>query len=516
MKKYAAAVLAFMILITLTIGTNSYAGISSGSRNTAGLLETVRYDSNGSSEAVSITMKNYTDYSTMELSDPSRIVLDIYNVELQRSQQTIKTEGKIIERIRYAQFEPYTARVVLDVKNKTAYWVEKTDSGLVIHIGEKTTATVTPSPANPSQSTDSSNPANPSQSADPSNPANPSQSSDPSNPANPSRSDDGYPSRSAEDSDNEVLNKKVLPASGGVVSKNIEYHNNNDRVHFILYDVALTRGDEFLEELYTGEYDESGKKYTMTFATGESDLGNGIMEINDAYLRSVEIKTDKVYGTTTLTFNGTGRNTYFAYTRGTSGVTSITVIRPADDAQKLVVIDAGHGGVATGAVYRNLLEKDLNLDIAKRLNGLLKKKGIETYMLREDDSSMGNYERAYIANHLNAKLYLSVHNNAMDNRNYRGTMTLYCPSDSQEGFTGKSFAGVIQQTLLGSLKTIDRKVISRPDLIVLKATNMPAALVEVGYMTNISDRSNLQKTTYRQKVAQALCDSIMKARAKVK
>jgi len=545
MKKYAAAFLAFIMLIASAISTNAYAAIaSSGSRNPAGCLETVRYGTDGSSEAAYITVKNYTDYSTMKLSDPERIILDIYNTELPGSQQVIKADGNIIKRIRYAQFEPHTARVVLDVNRETGYWVKKTDSGLILYTGEKVDEAATDQKAensnasasigqplqSDSSDTDSgtrqngisgestqpqfsSTPSESTQSVDAANPVNLPQSGDAADQTNSSRSGDssGQGNSSRPASTNADQDAK-LP----LISKDLQYHNDGDRVHFILYDVELTKGDEFLEELYTGEYDQSGKKYTMTFATGQSDLGNGVMAINDKYLCSVEVKTNKAYGTTTLIFNGTGRNTYFAYTRGTSGVTSITVIRPADDAQKLVVIDAGHGGDASGAVYRNLLEKNLNLDIAKRLNELLKKKGVKTYMLREDDSSIGNYERAYIANHLNAKLYLSIHNNAMDNRNYRGTMTLYCPSDSKESFTGKSFAGIIQQTILGSLKTIDRKVVSRPDLIVLKATNMPAALVEVGYLTNASDRSNIQKTSFRQKVAQALCDSIIKARSKVK
>lgn len=519
MKKYAAAVSAFIMLITLVFSPNAYGAIaSSGGRNAAGRLEAVRYGSEGGSEAVYITVKNYTDYSVTGLSDPGRIVLDLYNTELYGGQQVVKAEGKIIKRIRYAQFEPYTARVVLDVNMETGYWVEKTDSGLILRTGEKPVE-------NPAAEKNENNSANPdtaesgkaAQPGDTTQPGGTTQSGDASNPADPSRSGDSDNlSRPVSAISDEDQDDNLVPMSKDSAGSSIEYHNDGDRVHFILYGVALTKGDEFLEELYTGEYDESGKRFTMTFATGQSDLDSGVMKINDKYINSVEVKANKADGTTTLVFNGAGRNTYFAYTRGTSGVTSITVLRPADDAKKLVVIDAGHGGVASGAVYGNLLEKNLNLDIAKRLNELLKKKGVNTYMLREDDSSIGNYERAYIANHLNAKLYLSIHNNAMDNRNYSGTMTLYCPSSGKEGFTGKTFAGIIQQTVLGSLKTVDRKVVSRPDLIVLKATNMPAALVEVAYMTNVSDRSNLQKTSFRQKVAQALCDSIVKARSLLK
>ena len=486
MKKFTAVFLALIMLIVSTSSTYTYAAkVASNSRRAAGCLENVKYDSGDSYEAAVITVKNYTDYNVMTLSNPQRIVLDIFNVAIPGKQQIVKAEGKVIKSIRYAQFDTYTTRVVLDVTSETKYGVEKTDTGLVLYTGAST----------PSLQDDISNQTNTSRSGDSSGYGNSTQSISAFNDT---------------DLDDKLRLSTKLPASS-----KLKYYNTGDRVHFILRDAALTKGDEFLEELYTGFYDDTGNIYTMTFATGKSNLGNGVMEINDKYLRALEVKTNKAYGTTTLTFYGTGRNTYFAYTRGTSGVTSITVIRPSDDTQKLVVIDAGHGGDAAGAVYGKLYEKNLNLDIAKRLNELLKKKGAETYMLREDDSNMGNYERAYIANHLNAKLYLSIHNNALDNRNYRGTMTLYCPSSSGGSFTGRSFAKLIHQTVLGSLKTKDRKVIGRSDLIVLKTTTMPAALIEVGYMTNKSDRSNLQKTSFRQKTAQALCDSIIKALAKL-
>lgn len=479
MKKYAAVIFILIMLIVTTSSIYTYAEKTvSGGRNATGWLEDVKYSSNESCEAAIITAKNYTDYSVIELLNPRRLVLDIFNVAAPGKQQIVKAGGEIVKSVRYAQFDPYTARVVLDMNNKAEYGVEKTDSGLVLYIGEKPTVDATYVNTGISDNTNVDNQSQ-------------------------------Y--------NNTDLNDKLLLTVKQPVNSNIKYYNDGDRVHFTLNNVTLTEGDEFLKELFTGTYDDSGKKYTMTFTTGQADLGNGVMEINDQYLQSVEVKTNQDEGITTLTFNGTGRNTYFAYTRGTSGTTSITVIRPAADAQKLVVIDAGHGGVAAGAVYKNLLEKDLNLDIAKRLNALLKKKGVKTYMLREDDSSIGNYERAYIANNMNAKLYLSIHNNALENnKNFRGTMTLYCPSNSGDSFTGKNFASIIHQNMLSSLKTVDRKVNARSDLIVLKATTMPAALVEVAYMTNSTDRSNLQTTAFRQKAAQALCDSVITALKKVK
>lgn len=569
MKKYAAVILVSILLIVLAGSSYTYAaGTASGDRDAAGYLKDVKYDSEGSNETVTITVNDYSDYSFMELSDPQRIVLDIFNAEVQGKQKIIEAGGKIIKRVRYAQFEPHTARVVLDVNGGAEYGVEKTDTGLVLYVGEKPvpgnkdeggtasegTATVktgavkqiitvhskfkiqyTPGEAGEdvamllssyakykvarltspdrllitipnAQFTSSNKQVN----------VNGNQIKA------ISYAKSGKAGASITLSLNAQSQYSITEAGGKLLLtvrqpdyRNIEYHNTGDRVYFTLKDAMLTEGDRYLKELYTGTYDDSGKKYTVTFPSGQADLGNGVMEINDQYLQSAEIKTNPEEGTTSLTFIGAGKNTYFAYTRNNPGITSITVLKPAARTQKLVVIDAGHGGDATGAVYGNLLEKNLNLDIAKRLNTLLEKKGVKTYMIRGDDSDIANYERAYIANELNAKLYLSIHNNAMDDKDFRGTMTLYCPSDSSS-FTGKSFAGIIHQKLLASLNTVDGKIRERPDLIVLRETTMPAALAEVAFLTNSTDRSSLQKATFRQKAAQALCDSVIKALAEVK
>ncbi len=603
----------FLLFIS-TSSANTYAMNTVSRGNATGQLRDVKYSSrpNGNNEAVTIIAINHLEYSVFELTNPRRIVLDIFNAAAPGKQQIVQAGGKVITRIRYAQFDTYTARVVIELKSEVEYGVEKTDTGLVLYIGgklasvnlkenettptETTPTETTPTETAPTETTPTettpteTTPTETTPTETTPTETTPTETTTSSAVKKTLKVHSKFsiqytPTEVGEDvaillsnyakykvtrltdPDRLVINipkakytsdKKQAYVNGNQINtinyvksgtagatitlslnaqsqysiseakgklllsvqkptyRNIKYHNNGDRVYFTLKDAALTEGDEFLKELYAGAFDATGKKYVVTFLTGQADLGNGVMKINDQYLQSVEVKTNQEEGTTSLTFNGTAKNTYFAYTRNNSGITSITILKPAAQTQKLVVIDPGHGGKATGAIYKNLLEKDLNLDIAKRLNTLLEKKGVKTYMLREDDSDIANYERAYIANKLQAKLYLSIHNNAMDSKNYSGTMTLYCPSKSNIIFTGMSFANIIQQQMLSSLRTVNRKVIGRIDIIVHKATAMPSALAEVGFMTNSTDRSNLQRATFRQKAAQALCDSIVKSLKKVK
>lgn len=304
--------------------------------------------------------------------------------------------------------------------------------------------------------------------------------------------------------------------------KNIVYHNNGDRVYFTLPGIRITEGGENLKKLFKDSFEDSGKKYVMTFPFTLGDLGSGRININDGLIDWVEIVRNNTTKETSIIFNAKDKFTYNTITRtNSSGAvldTAITILRPFSKADKLVVIDPGHGGWEPGAVVGGLKEKDLNLDISLRLNALLKAKDVKTYMIREDDSYVGLYERAYIANNLNASLFLSIHNNAFTNNDaIKGSETLYYPANpNDKGFNGKRFAQIIQSELLSRLKTTDRRIIERPNLVVLKATKMPAALAEIGFMTNKEDRENLQKEEFRQNAAQALCDAIIKSLEELK
>jgi N-acetylmuramoyl-L-alanine amidase len=296
---------------------------------------------------------------------------------------------------------------------------------------------------------------------------------------------------------------------------NISYHSNGDRVYFSLKWTQLTQNEAEIKKLYTGKYDSTGKKYTIVFNGYYHEFKNGNLKINDNYIDSVDINGNAINGTTTLTFNAKDKFVYEIITRyDTSGNvmdTAVTLLKPAAKADKLVVIDPGHGGYETGAVANGMLEKQLNLDIANRLNSLLKAKGVKTYMIREDDSYIGLFERAYIANDLNASLFVSIHNNAW-NASAKGTETLYNTSDPNAAqLNSIKFAQIMQPYLVNTLGTFDRRIVERPGLVVLRKTLMPAILTEIAFMDSKEDAARLQTNDFRQKAAQALCDGITKA-----
>lgn len=179
---------------------------------------------------------------------------------------------------------------------------------------------------------------------------------------------------------------------------------------------------------------------------------------------------------------------------------------------KIVVIDPGHGGKTAGAKYGGLKEKDMNLDVSLRLYSLLKGKGVKVYMTRKTDSTMTLAQRYNYANSVKASLFVSVHHNALpNNRSYKGTETLFSPSKiTLKGMNSKKFASIIQSELVKRLGTINRGIISRPKLAVLRHSKMPSIIAEIGYMTNKSERNRIRNSSFKQKSAEALCSAVLK------
>lgn len=183
---------------------------------------------------------------------------------------------------------------------------------------------------------------------------------------------------------------------------------------------------------------------------------------------------------------------------------------------RIVVIDAGHGGKDSGAVYGGVKEKDLNLSIAKKLNSKLEEIGIVTYMTRNGDSTLSLYARSDLANRKNADLLISIHNNAGLLR-YTGSMSLYYPSSSKTkgNLSSYEFASIVQRNMCNSLGSKDMGVIERTGLAVLRTSNMPAVIAEVGYMSNATELNKLKTSAYQEKAAEALKKSIVESLKKM-
>ncbi len=217
---------------------------------------------------------------------------------------------------------------------------------------------------------------------------------------------------------------------------------------------------------------------------------------------------------------------------------------------KLVVIDPGHGGKDWGAKgsYK-LIEKELVLDISRRVRDILTKKGIKVRMTRNSDVYVPLVRRADIANKIDADIFVSIHANAVskDKRSISGSETFYlskaqtaCASaterlenssmknDVKRGWSFLSYrlkrfflkkhfkatrsesiklARAVQNKMKKTAIGKDRGI--RPaNFSVLRNVYCPACLVEVGFVSNPDDASYLKKSSYRQRIATAIASGI--------
>lgn len=186
---------------------------------------------------------------------------------------------------------------------------------------------------------------------------------------------------------------------------------------------------------------------------------------------------------------------------------------------KLVFIDPGHGGTDSGALGKDSngkiiqMEKDLNLTIAMRLNELLQGAGVKTYILRSDDSSIALYDRPALANQLNASLYVSIHNNSNESATPNGTETLYYNKGTEAGYgyTSKNIAESVQSELVKGIGLKDRGAKSSPFLAVLNRSQMPAIIIEGGFISNAAELKYMMTDSFKEAYAVGAARGIVKA-----
>ena len=173
----------------------------------------------------------------------------------------------------------------------------------------------------------------------------------------------------------------------------------------------------------------------------------------------------------------------------------------SSEAKTVVVLDPGHGGKDNGARWYGISEKTLNLDVAKRVEVLLKKRGIPVVMTRRTDTFVSLDYRAQIANRHANSIFVSIHFNAHSNRSIKGIETFYISSK------GKNLAQNIQKRLANRINTNDRGS-KKHHFAVLTKTRGVAALVECGFISNHWENRRCATTWFRDILAQEIASGI--------
>lgn len=170
-----------------------------------------------------------------------------------------------------------------------------------------------------------------------------------------------------------------------------------------------------------------------------------------------------------------------------------------------VVIDPGHGGKDNGATGADgTYEKEFTLSLGKKVQRLLDEKpDINVLMTRDDDSfiSQESLERPEYANENDADLYISLHQDSFEDPEVSGTESFYYDDNSLE------LAEIVQQHVSEVTGFNDRGV-KRENLFVLRESDMPGVLVEVGYLTNPEEQEKMDSDGFQEQIAHSIVDGI--------
>lgn len=178
----------------------------------------------------------------------------------------------------------------------------------------------------------------------------------------------------------------------------------------------------------------------------------------------------------------------------------------------LIILDPGHGGFDPGAIGPSgLEEKDVNLAITLLAAEILQREGYNVMLTRKDDRFISLKERVEMANRMEALLFVSIHANSANTTYSEGIETFIAPNKVA---SSQLLANALQRNLLKELKRNDRGI-KQEDFYVIKYTDMPAALVEVAFISNPHEESLLSSNLFREKAARAIAQGIIEYMKKI-
>lgn len=189
-----------------------------------------------------------------------------------------------------------------------------------------------------------------------------------------------------------------------------------------------------------------------------------------------------------------------------------------------IVLDAGHGGIDGGASAEQVIEKDVTLAIAQKVERQLKRLGAEVVMTRKTDGDVLSehapnedfptlrerkkqdiFLRENLVKSNKPDIFVTIHANAIPEEKWRGAQVFY----HQEGHAGsEALAKAIQTSIKDNLQNTEREALAIKQIYLLKKAEVPAALVETGFLSNNEERALLADEGYQEKMADAIVQGI--------
>lgn len=283
--------------------------------------------------------------------------------------------------------------------------------------------------------------------------------------------------------------------------KNMRYDKNANVLYLDKKDKIDTGSVKFEDHYLDGYFD-----VTLP-GDYESDYGYGTYDVKGTVVENIEVSTKGV--NTTFRFKQNRISAYEVTDEGDSY--AIRVKNPKEVYDKVLLLDAGHGGKDPGTSGNGMQEKNLNLTITQKIAQKLQGSGIKVYMTRDSDVYPENSTRAKTANDI-ADLMVSIHMNSGP-ETANGTETLYQVHANDNGarLTSKQLAEILQGKVVSATGNTNRGAKLWTDVLILNRTTVPSVIVEVIFITNTGDALKISNPAYQDQVAQAIADGIQEA-----
>lgn len=320
---------------------------------------------------------------------------------------------------------------------------------------------------------------------------------------------------------------------------NIPVYNISGKEYCSLKSLCETKGISW-------KWDSLGEAVTLNNNDLEAKilLNSSSAEING---KVVEIKSAPIFYQGMVAVPISFREEVIAKLLKIKPIKETAIFCPPAYSLSRVVIDAGHGGYDPGAIGRfGLREKDITLDVSKRVRDVLEEQGIDVIMTRDSDRFISLGRRSEVANASGADLFISIHVNSSRARRIQG-FEVYCPRDFNDSAINKlAFSGEcdylfknlsldrssknVKAILLDMIYTENRsealtlarcisssaakelnlknRGIKGANFFVLKNTHIPAILIEIGFVSNAAEEKYLRNSFYRQQLAESIASGL--------
>src|SRR5580692_2157730 len=551
---------------------------SEARRSTLPRVTGVRHWSTPDYSRVAIDVEQEVKFGSQRIANPDRIFFDLRDTTLASTLvgKTFDVDDGFLKKIRVAEFQPGRTRIVLEVDDLASYDAFLLPDpyrliidihGKDIHGNQQRAATTTADPASgKSHSAQETDTAPGPESGD--------DSSEAAGPRRPGLVETDLPPGKVS-LDSKARNSAKPTSGGGVTKTTVAVRDSNHGGSIRQIPKTIVQPDDgeaddsakdaaTVASLEHGKprsdatpkkgasvLDSDGTKLAKSVSPSSSSLSSSSLS-SSSLPAPAPSHRKKSHSSTTATAPDTADLASDARLESREARPTAAGDRSLTRALGLkigkIVIDAGHGGHDTGTIGPNgLLEKDVVLDVAKRLGRLLEARlGAEVIYTRQDDTFIPLETRTAIANREQADLFISIHANSSRDSDARGVETYYLNFTSspealevaarENAVSEKSihelqdlvkkialkdkidesreFAGDVQQSLYGGLALenagVRNRGIKKAPFIVLIGANMPSILAEISFVSNPTDERKMETAGHRQRIAESLYRGVSK------